>query len=101
MNKSLEITVNGVSYPCRMTMGAMLRFKRETGREITDVQMTSLSDVAILLWCCTASACNADKIDFKLSLEDFCDGISEEEMFSATNAFETDGGSSDQQKKSS
>lgn len=62
--------------------------------------MNSLSDIAVLLWCCTASACNADKIEFKLSLEDFCDGITEEEMFSATNALHTEDGGSDQQKKS-
>ena len=28
----IEVTINGAKYPCRPTMGAMLRFKKETGK---------------------------------------------------------------------
>ena len=77
---SIEVTIGGVSYPCRMTMGAMLRFKRETGREVSEVRDEDVSDLAILLYCCIKSACNADKRDFGYSLEDFCDAVDAEEM---------------------
>ena len=32
----IEVTINGAKYPCRPTMGAMLRFKKETGKTLTD-----------------------------------------------------------------
>ena len=32
----IEVTINGTAYPCRPTMGAMLRFKKETGKEVTE-----------------------------------------------------------------
>lgn len=79
MNK-IEITVNGKRYPCRPTMGAMLRFKKETGREITDIQEGSFSDICTYLWCCIVSACKHDGIDFNLPLMDFADSISPEDM---------------------
>ena len=33
----IEVKINGKSYPCRPTMGAMLRFKKETGKEVTEI----------------------------------------------------------------
>ena len=33
----IEIMINGKAYPCRQTMGAMLRFKKETGKEVTEL----------------------------------------------------------------
>ena len=76
MSKQIEVQVNGNRYPCRMTMGAMLRFKRETGKEVTEIDSRSVSDLCIYLWCCVVSACNADGVSFDLSLESFSDGIS-------------------------
>lgn len=76
----LKITVGGVEYPCRSTMGAMLRFKRETGREVTELDARSVSDLALWLWCCVSSACSADGVTFGLSLQDFADRLSAETL---------------------
>jgi len=76
----VEITINGKAYPCRATMGAMLRFKRETGKEVTEIKETSFSDMAIYLWCCITSACKHDGIDFDMSMMDFADSISPEDV---------------------
>lgn len=76
----VEITVNGKAYPCRPTMGAMLRFKQETGREVTEIDEDHLSDLCTYLWCCIASACKADGVEFGLSLMDFADSITQDEM---------------------
>ena len=46
--KKIEITINGKAYPCRQTMGAMLRFRQETGREITATD-GGLSDMCTYL----------------------------------------------------
>ena len=74
----IEVTINGVAYPCRPTMGAMTRFKEETGREITEISATSVSDMCVFLYCCVASACAADKVDFNFTFREFADLIDAE-----------------------
>lgn len=80
MKKKIEVTVNGVSYPCRPTMGAMLRFKKETGKEITEIKGDSFSDQCVYLYCCVASASAADGVEFKMSLMEFADALEPEAM---------------------
>ena len=75
----IEVTINGKAYPCRQTMGAMLRFKQETGKEVTEIT-GELSEMCTFLWCCIVSACKADGVDFDLSLMDFADSLTPEEM---------------------
>ncbi len=77
--KRIEIAINGEAYPCSPTMGAMLRFKQETGREVTAMD-GSFSDLCTYLWCCVASACKREGKRFDLSLMDFADNISPEDM---------------------
>ncbi len=68
------VTIDGKEYPIKMTMGAMLRFKKETGKEINDGNM-GLTDNATLIWCCIKSACAHEKVKFDISLMDFADSI--------------------------
>lgn len=75
-----KVTINGKEYPCRPTMGAMLRFKKETGKEVTELQGGSFSDLCAYLYCCVASASAAAKIPFKMSLMDFADALSPDDM---------------------
>lgn len=91
--KKIEITINGKAYPCRQTMGAMLRFRQETGREITATD-GGLSDMCAYLWCCVASASKADGVPFDMPLIDFADSISPEDM-RAWTASVGDGGEPD------
>lgn len=84
--KDVKIQIDGASFPCRQTMGAMLRFKRETGKEVTELHADSISDMVTFLWCCISSACQHDKIDFNLSLMDFADSISNEDLAEWTSA---------------
>lgn len=78
--KSYEVIVNGTAYPCRPTMGAMLRFKQETGREITEMTPGSVADLCIYLWCCVVSASKREGKPFDMSLMDFADSLSQEDM---------------------
>jgi hypothetical protein len=71
----VEVTINGIAYPCRPTMGAMLRFKRETGKEITELNAESFEELCVYLYCCIASASSADKIEFNMTLMEFADSI--------------------------
>lgn len=79
----MEIQINGKSYPIRQTMGAVLRFKRETGKEITELSNNSITDVCTYLWCCIMSACKHDNIKFGMSLMDFADAISADDLAAA------------------
>lgn len=78
--KRIEITVNGEAYPCSPTMGAMLRFKQETGREITEIDPTSFTDLCTYLYCCIASAAKREGKPFDLSLMEFADRLTPEDM---------------------
>ena len=77
---TVEVRINGKVYPCRMTMGAMLRYRRLTGKEVSEMEGGSVSELATLLYCCTASACSADGVEFGLELDEFCDLIGPEDM---------------------
>ena len=76
----VTVNINGKEYPCRPTMGAMLRFKKETGKEVTELQNGSFSDLCAYLYCCVASASAADKVPFDLTLMEFADALSPEVM---------------------
>lgn len=62
MKKKQTIRINGISYPARMTMGAMMEFRQLTGKEVTEMQGADLSLAVTLLYCCIHSAARADGI---------------------------------------
>ena len=78
--KRIEITINGTAYPCSPTMGAMLRFKQETGREITEIDASSFSDLCTYLWCCVKAGAKREGKEFDLSLMDFADSLTPDDM---------------------
>lgn len=78
-----------MGFPCRQTMGAFLRFKRETGREATEMT-NDLTDLLTFLYCCTASAAAADGMEFNFTLEEFADRISPDELSQWTAAMQTE-----------
>ena len=78
--KRIEITINGTAYPCSPSMGAMLRFKQETGREITRIDPTSFTDLCTYLWCCVASGAKREGKTFDMSLMDFADSLTPDDM---------------------
>lgn len=78
--KRIEITINGTAYPCSPSMGAMLRFKQETDKEITEIDPTSFSELCTYLWCCVVSGAKREGKPFDLSLMDFADSLTPEDM---------------------
>lgn len=76
------IRIAGKDYPCMITMGAMMRFKEQTGREVTEVKVESFSNALTLLWCCVASACKRDGVPFEMSLMEMADAITPEDFAS-------------------
>lgn len=71
---NIEIeTSDGRRWPCRLTLGAMRRYKRETGEDVS--RMKDTSDMGVLVWCCCQSACSADGIAMDVGLDDFLDRL--------------------------
>ena len=76
MKGKFTIEIDGVTYPGYPTMGAMVRFKRETGREVSDMKTTDLSDLCAYIWSCVASACHREGIKFGMDFMTFADAVS-------------------------
>ena len=94
---SKGLIIGGKSYPFRMTMGALLRFKRATGKEISEMGGNS-ELVVSLLYCCVVAACNADGVEFTMYYDTFADSLTMEEFTKATQEmFQQEG---KEQKKS-
>lgn len=74
------INLNGKSYPFRVTMGAMVRFKRVTGRDVSTIGERDVSDLCLFVWCCIQSACSADGVEFGYSFEEFADRLDAESL---------------------
>ena len=75
-----KIQIKGIEYPCRVTMGAMLRYKRESGEDISKLKDDNMEALVLLLWCCVKSACNADGVDFLYNVDEFADALSPQEL---------------------
>lgn len=70
-----KITIKGKEYPCRITMGAMVRFKRESGKDVSEISKSDVSDLVLFLWCIVKAACAADELEFPYSFESFADHL--------------------------
>lgn len=78
---------NKGEYPFRQTMGALLRFKHETGKDASKAMSEGdLSAIITFFYCCVKSACNADNVKCDLTLEDFADNIDAETLNAFTAA---------------
>lgn len=72
------IRINGSEYPFRTTMGAMLRFKREQGIDLGELDQADVEGLLKFMWCCVKSASSADGVEFNLSFEEFADCVTPE-----------------------
>ena len=90
-----RIMIIGREYPCRITMGAMLRFRNETGHDVNSMKSDDLAELATFLWCCIVSACAADKVEFGLTLMEFADSIDPDTVTSFYSDTEKEAGTPD------
>lgn len=86
MNK---VIIYAKDYPSRVTMGAMIDFKRETGKDVNEIG-TDIEQLTMFMYCCVRSACRADKVDFTLTFEEFADGINLEDFTAFQNGMATE-----------
>lgn len=71
--KKTKIKVGDKEFPCRVTMGAMVRFKNESAKDVSKLEKANISELVLFVYCCVKSACNADKVAFDYDFESFAD----------------------------
>lgn len=69
----MEVTFKGETYPMALTMGAILEYKRMTGKDVSSLEGDDPEGLLVICYCCLASACRAKRIDFPYTLQDFAD----------------------------
>ncbi len=74
-----KITFDGKQYPCRMTMGALRRYKQIEGEDISKMN-GDVAKVGTLLYCCIASASSADGVMFDVDIDDFADRVTVQQV---------------------
>lgn len=84
------IEIGGKKYPCRVTMGAMVRFKHESGKDVSKMDSKDMSELTLFIYCCVKSACNADGVPLDLDFETFADSLTPESV-EAFNLIAADG----------
>ena len=89
-----KIKLKGKEYPCRQTMGAILRYKRETGKDISQLDYSDVSGMVIFLWCCVTSASKADGVEFDMGLDEFADSCEIQTLNDFTDQMTKDAGES-------
>ena len=93
------ITINGKTYPCRVNMAALLRFRRQTGHDVVQISHDDMSDLITLLWCCIVSACAADGVKFGMELMDFADQLDPEALTAFFTSLDQESAPQDPEKK--
>ena len=92
--KKTKIKVGDKEFPCRVTMGAMVRFKNESGKDVSKLEKANISELVLFVYCCVKSACNADKVEFDYDFESFADLMEPD----AANSFYEDMGGEEKKR---
>lgn len=78
MKKSKITLTTGETFPFEFTMGAMLIFHKETGREATEADLTKFSDLMTTLWAGTVAASEVAGTPCNYSLQEFANRLTPE-----------------------
>lgn len=78
----MDFDYRGKKYPARITMGAHLIYREQTGEDFTKAATRGAVggiEVATLMWASVRAACRADGVEFTASFEEFCDHVTPDE----------------------
>ena len=80
-----QITINGTTYPCRLTVGVLKRYKDQTGREMEDVK--DIFSISELLFLALQTTCKREHVSFPYaSAEELMDDLDVLEMSGISEA---------------
>jgi hypothetical protein len=91
--KETAIEIGGKRYPCYMTMGAIVYFKRLAGKDISRMDPTDVEESLMVLYCVVKAASKAEGVPFDTdfpTFEDFAVAVTPQQMedFQALQAAE-------------
>ena len=92
------ITINGSALPVRVTMGALLRFKRATGKEAAQIK-DDMEDILTFMHCCLSSACKADGVPFSMDVQEMADHLKAEDVTAFAQSINGMDGGDESKKK--
>jgi hypothetical protein len=75
-----QITINGNSYKAKLNIRAAKTFEEQTGKDIS--QVSTITDMASLVYACVHAAAIAEKKDCPLTMDDIVDGVELDELSS-------------------
>ena len=81
----MEITINGTVLPFVFTMGAIIDFKRLTGKDVDKLPEDDVEGMVALCYCCIKTACRKEGKIFDISFQDFADSLSFQEFIAMSN----------------
>lgn len=85
----LKVKIGNQEYPAVCSLGACRTFKQLTGKEID--QLSGISDMGPLLYCCVKSACRINGVQFKITMDTFCDSLMPDQVKVVTQLMEEAG----------
>lgn len=65
------VRVKDKDYPIAVTMWALITFKREKGKPVSELDPEDIEGFTYYSWLCVKGACMRDSIPFDVSFEDF------------------------------
>lgn len=74
------VTIKNERYPAFLTMGAMLRYREETGEEVSTIKDGDMAKLVTWMWCAVRGACSRQKRDFDMTLTEFADNVSPKQV---------------------
>ena len=78
-----KIKIQGTEYPVRLTIGAMVQYKRETGEDFSQFKGDDMEKLGIVVFHAIRSACKAEGTSFPYnSPEEIIDHIDMEQAVS-------------------
>lgn len=74
-------TLGGVSYPARVSMGALREFRKETGKDFLKIQSeVSGEDLGVLLWASIKRQSRVEGIEFSYTCDEFFDLVTPDDV---------------------
>lgn len=75
-----KIKLLGKEYPYTASMGALIRYKEVSGKDVSEDTDADASSVILMMWCGVKAACSALDITFDMDLQQFTDALEPEEF---------------------
>jgi hypothetical protein len=71
----MTIKVKGKEYPIRPTMWALLQFRRDKQKAVSELKDEDLEDLLYWTYLCVKNTCRQDGVAFDISFEDYCEYV--------------------------